>query len=121
MKRKWMKRILGGLSFTSALFIFQACYGTDGDFMMDTLIEGQVTARSTGLAIPGVKVSVEETSQYEITGANGKFSLFTLVSDSLTFRFEDIDSTQNGSFHARDTMLTTTGDPVVLNITLDEK
>jgi hypothetical protein len=121
MKRNWIKRILGGLSFTSALFIFQACYGTGPDIMMDTLIEGQVTARSTGLTIPGVKVSVEETGQYQITGSTGKFSFFTLISDSLTIRFEDIDSIQNGSFYARDTILTTTGDPVVLNITMEEK
>ena len=59
MHKKWVRRIVGGLSFTSALFVFQACYGTPQDFGLDILLEGQVKSKSTGLPIQGIKVSVE--------------------------------------------------------------
>ena len=55
MKRNWVRRIIGGISFTSALFVFQACYGTPQDFGFDLFIEGQVKSASTGLPVKGIK------------------------------------------------------------------
>jgi len=51
MKQSWRKKILGGLSLTSALFIFQACYGTLHDMGLDIFIEGQVKSEKTNLKI----------------------------------------------------------------------
>jgi hypothetical protein len=38
IKQNWRRKLLGGLSLTSALFIFQACYGTPHDMGLDIFI-----------------------------------------------------------------------------------
>src|SRR5512137_1911180 len=103
MKRNWKRKILGGLSLTSALFVFQACYGSLQDFGMDFLVEGKVKAKISGLPIKGIKVSVNENMQYSLTDDNGRFSFYTEILDSLTIKFEDIDSSQNGLYNNKDT------------------
>ncbi len=105
MKRNWIRNLIGGLSFTSALFMFQACYGTPQDFGLDLLLEGQVKSITTGLPIEGIKVSVSENLQYEVTDENGRFSLYTEKLESLTVKFEDIDAQENGQYITKDTIL----------------
>ena len=121
MKRNWLRNIIGGLSFTSALFIFQACYGTMQDISNDLLIEGQVKSKTSGLQVKGIKVSVVENRQYIITDENGKFSFYTMFSDTLKIGFEDIDPLQNGGFLKKDTVLINIENSVFLNIILEEK
>jgi hypothetical protein len=58
-KRKVLRAIYGTLSFSTALFVFQACYGTDKDFGADYYLKGIVKSKTTNLPIPGIKVSVE--------------------------------------------------------------
>lgn len=112
---------MGGLSLTSALFIFQACYGTPNDMGLDIFIEGKVTSLTTSLPVKGIRVSVEGKLQYEITDAEGKFSLYTEAEDSYKIKCEDIDAEQNGSFYEKDTFLTGINKKVYLNIALQEK
>lgn len=119
--RNWVRKIIGGLSFTSAMFIFQACYGTPQDFKADLLIEGKVKAQATGLPIKGIRVSVAGEEQDLLTDEAGSFSFYTLLKDSVTLRFEDIDNTQNGSFAAKDTVLTDFSKQIFLNIALTAK
>jgi putative lipoprotein (rSAM/lipoprotein system) len=121
MKRNWKRKILGGLSLTSALFVFQACYGSLQDFGMDFLVEGKVKAKISGLPIKGIKVSVNENMQYSLTDDNGRFSFYTEILDSLTIKFEDIDSSQNGLYNNKDTLLTGVQDRVFLEIDMVEK
>ena len=121
MNRNWKRKLLGGLSLTTALFIFQACYGTPQDIGLDLFIEGQVKSKATGTPIKGIKVSVADKMQYEYTDADGKFSFFTEAASSYKIKFEDIDSNQNGSFFDRDTVLVNSGNNVYLNIVLAEK
>jgi hypothetical protein len=121
MKRNWFRNLAGGLSFTSALFVFQACYGTPQDFMPDLLIEGQVKSKSSGLPIEGIKVSVPDNMQHETTDAEGKFSFYTLFLENLKLRFEDIDSTQNGLYLDMDTTLTGITEDIFLEVMLEEK
>lgn len=121
MKKSWIRKIVGGLSFTSAMFIFQACYGTPQDFGLDLLIEGQLNSKTSGLPIEGIKVSVADNIQYELTNKDGKFSFYTEMLDSLTLQFQDIDSTQNGLFADKDTVLTQINESVTLDIALEEK
>lgn len=121
MKRNWIIKLIGGLSFTSALFVFQACYGTPQDFGLDILIEGQVKSKTTGIPIKGIKVSVAGTMQYENTNDEGKFSFYTETFASYKIKFEDIDSSQNGTFINRDTILTIIDKKVYLDIVLDQK
>jgi hypothetical protein len=121
MKQNWIRKIVGGLSFTSAMFVFQACYGTPQDFGLDLLIEGQVKAKTSGLPIKGIKVSVANNMQYELTDEEGKFSFYTEMLEGLTLQFQDIDSIQNGLYHAKDTVLTRLSPKVSLDIMLEEK
>jgi hypothetical protein len=121
MKRNWIRKILGGLSLTSALFVFQACYGTPQDFGLDLLVEGQVKSKTSGLPIEGIQVTISETSQHEITDENGTFSLYTEKLENLTIKFEDIDSTQNGFFIETDTILKNNSGRVYLDIILEDK
>lgn len=122
MRRDWIRKLLGGLSLTSALFIFQACYGSPQDFDLDVVIEGQVKSEETGLPIKGIKVSIEETQQYQLTNDDGQFSIYTAAFNAIRVKFEDIDSIQNGAFNSRDTLLSgVAGHNVKLDILLTDK
>ncbi len=121
MKKNVIRKIVGGLSFTSAMFVFQACYGTPQDFGLDLLVEGQVKSESSGLPIKGIKVLVANNMQYQMTDADGKFSFYTEKIEGLTLQFQDIDSAQNGLFVDKDTVLTNLSEKVYLDIVLDEK
>ena len=121
MKRNWINKLVGGLSLTSAMFVFQACYGTPHDFGLDILIEGQVKSQTTGIPVKGIKVSVEGNMQYENTNEEGKFSFYTEIADSYKIKFEDIDSNQNGSFIDKDTIVTIQNKKVYLDIVLNQK
>ncbi len=121
MKRNWRRKLLGGLSLTSALFIFQACYGTPQDIGLDIFIEGKVKSKTTGNPIQGIKVSVADKIQYEYTNTEGKFSFYTETDDSYKIKFEDTDLSQNGIFTNKDTILTNVNKRVYLDIVLAEK
>lgn len=100
----WVRRLIGGLSFTTALFVFQACYGPpQGRY--DILINGQVKDKQTGEPIKGVKVSVDSTSQYTYANEIGKFSFYVQDVGNIKIKFEDVDSTLNGSYNNRDTTI----------------
>ncbi|TKG94297.1 hypothetical protein EYV94_13515 [Puteibacter caeruleilacunae] len=121
MKRKWIKRIIGGLSFTSAMFIFQACYGTPQDYGYDILVEGQVKSQSSGLPIKGIKVSIADQIQYELTDKDGRFSMYTEQVKNLKIQFEDIDGKDNKEFLTRDTIVTIDEEQIFLDIKLEDK
>ncbi len=121
MKRKLVRKIIGGLSFTSALFIFQACYGTPRDFGLDLLIEGQVKSESSGMPIQGIKVTVANLGQYDITNEIGAFSFYTEKYDQVLLQFQDIDADQNGLFFDKDTMISPSSESIHLDIVMKEK
>ena len=121
MSRNWKRKILGGLSLTSALFVFQACYGSLQDFGIDFLVEGKVKSKISGLPIKGIKVSAQENMQYFLTDDNGRFSFYTEMLDSLVIKFEDIDSSQNGLYNNKDTLLKGVKERVYLEIDMVEK
>jgi len=121
MKRNWIRKIVGGLSLTSAMFVFQACYGTPQDLGLDLLIEGQVKSKTSGLPIKGIKVLVADNMQYEITDEEGRFSFYTETLEELTLQFQDVDSIQNGLYLNKDTVLTQLSERVYLDVVLVEK
>lgn len=121
MNRKWIKRIIGGLSLTTAVFVFQACYGTPQDFGNDYLIEGQVKSKTSDLPIQGIKVSVAGNLQYELTDNDGRFRFYTEMHDEIKVMFQDIDSTLNGQYQNKDTVLTSIQQTGFLDIKLDDK
>jgi len=121
MDRNILKRIIGGLSFTSALFVFQACYGTPQDLGLDLLVEGQVKSSGSNLPLKGIKVSAVKNEQYVLTDEDGRFSFYTAIGDSLNLIFEDIDSTQNGTYQSKDTVFDVKEDQIFVDIKLNEK
>lgn len=121
MKNNFIKKLIGGLSFTTAMFVFQACYGTPQDFGSDVYISGLVKSKKSGQPIKGIKVSVADNPQYQYTGEDGSFSFYTEIAESCKIKFEDIDSDQNGVFNNKDTTLTNLAELIYLDILLEEK
>ena len=121
MKPNWLRNIVRGLSFTSALFIFQCCYGTPQDLNHDIMVQGKVKSQSSGNPLAGIKVSVANNTQYEHTDDDGFFAFYTEPRDTLTLNFEDLDDVQNGSYADKDTVLIETWENVYLEIEMEEK
>jgi putative lipoprotein (rSAM/lipoprotein system) len=120
MKISWRRKLIGGFSLGTALFIFQACYGTPHDFGLDVYIEGQVKSEKSNLPVKGIRVSIADMVQYVFTDESGKFSLYTETAPSYKVKFEDTDAGQNGSYIAKDTTLTNVNGSVYLHILLKE-
>jgi len=125
MKRNWIKKIIGGLSFTTALFVFQACYGTPQDFGFDSYVEGTVKSRTTDLPINGIRVLIYAenaiNNHYLYTDEKGYFSLYSERGSDVKLRFDDADADENGLFATKDTILYDVTDKVYLNIYLDTR
>ena len=104
-KRKIARAVFGTLSFSTALFIFQACYGTPQDMMDDYPVGGEVTSLATGLPIPGIKVSWVDQPFSGTTDLSGKFKFYLPRENEYKLRFEDVDAALNGSWQSRDTLV----------------
>jgi putative lipoprotein (rSAM/lipoprotein system) len=120
-KRKILRKVYGALSLSSALFVFQACYGTPHDLGMDVSIQGFVKSKTTNQPIAGIKVSIGNLPQYEITDNEGKFKIYTSRDTVYKVKFTDIDSTKNGAFLPKDTVVKIIDETTYLNISLDVK
>lgn len=121
MNRGWIRKLIGGLSFGSALFFFQACYGTPQDLKLDMLVEGTVKSSASGLPVKGIKVSVPDSGSSQITGEDGKYSLWTMFTDSTRISFEDTDLTADGAFLKKDTLIAVPQERVQMNVMLAPK
>ena len=120
-KRKILRKVYGALSLSSALFVFQACYGTPHDMGMDVSIQGFVKSKTTNQPISGIKVSIGNLPQYEITDNEGKFKIYTSRDTVYKVKFADIDSTKNGAFLPKDTVVKIIDETTYLNVSLDVK
>ena len=76
MKKKWMRTLVGGLSVSAALFVFQACYGSPQDFELDTFVNGKVVSSADGQPISGIKIEVTGTTQHQYTDDKGRFGMY---------------------------------------------
>jgi hypothetical protein len=121
MKRNWVRKILGGLSFTTALFVFQACYGTLQDYDMDTLIEGTVKCKTTGQPVLGIQVSSDSPVQTQLTDAAGHFSFYRSWSNNIKISFDDVDFQANGAYYGKDTTIVNPSRSISLEIFLDKR
>jgi hypothetical protein len=104
-KRKILRKIFGALSFTSVLFVFQACYGMPQDMGSDILIEGIVKSGESNLPIPGIMISIENQSRIGYTDNQGIFGFYADEASEYRLNFEDIDMVDNGSFLPKDTIV----------------
>lgn len=116
-----MRAIFGTLSFSSSLFVFQACYGVPQDYGLEVSIQGLVKSKETNLPIQGIKVSVENRPQYEFTDNKGKFNIYTSRDASYKVKFEDVDSNENGSYISKDTIIEINYYDAYLDVWLDAK
>ena len=95
---KWLSNILKGASLTTALFIFQACYGTPPGFEDDfTPVSFKVVSAEDQSPIQDVEVSMQygfqETDRWQslgFTGQSGDFGveLRYYQSEEISFRFQ---------------------------------
>ena len=111
---KWLHNILKGASLTTALFIFQACYGAPQNPMLGEAGEApmsfSVFSRTSGTPLKGIHILGEAknyTDGYQILGVTGEdgsckvmIPYFRNVEGPFV-RFEDPD----GKFAAKDTVL----------------
>jgi len=116
---KIVRKILKGVSLTSVLFVFQACYGTPQDMEQDNHIEGIVKARATGQPVKGIKVNTGIQGHEATTGDDGSFSVYVPLADSYAMKFEDADIAANGAYRSYDTVVANIPGYVYLNILLD--
>lgn len=114
MKPKWIRRIIGGLSFTTALFVFQACYGTPQATGSDVLVHGKVTSQNTNQPISGIKVSIDGEDQWCTTNQDGSYFLYTEKKPAINIRFED----ENEVHNSKDTVISQVNDEVVVDVYL---
>ena len=111
---KWLHNILKGASLTTALFIFQACYGSPQYPMMAEVGEApmsfSVFSRTTGTPLKGIQIFGEDREHrdgYQLLGVTGEDGTCKVVLPYIRnvegpfVRFEDPD----GKFAVKDTVL----------------
>jgi len=121
MKRNWKRIIFGGLYFTSAMFVFQACYGTPQDFGDNVLVEGKVKSKATGLPIEGILVMIADSSSSDLTKTDGTFSFYTGLPGDFKLVIQDIDTTRNGEYLGKEIDLSNFKEDIYLDVSLDAK
>lgn len=115
-----LRKIISGLSFTTALFVFQACYGTPQDNGKDIFIEGYVKSKTSQTPIKNIKIIIAGTPQYIHSNENGYFALYTEHTEKININFQDIDSIENGRYKQFDTILKpNSSNKIFLNISLE--
>ena len=100
---KWLAKLLKGASFTTALFIFQACYGPYNEIMLEERGEApmsfSVSSKATGEPLGGIRILSAEYDaggayyqELGITGSDGRCSVIIPYTRNLKgpfLRFED--------------------------------
>ena len=101
--RRVIRAVYRGLGVSAVSLIFQACYGPVPDGGYDVTIHGTVKSKSTDAPIPGIRVSVNGESSYNLTESDGSFSIYMPRQDYYAVIFEDIDGTENGGLFKQHT------------------
>lgn len=114
------RKIFGAAAFSSAMFVFQACYGVPQDGHMDVCISGTVFSDTASTPVKGIKVTTDNNLT-AITDDSGHFAIYTSPMDSVTLTFSDIDSTQNSEYITFDTILKHVKNNADLEIRLSKK
>ncbi|MDR1147531.1 MAG: carboxypeptidase-like regulatory domain-containing protein [Spirochaetaceae bacterium] len=96
--RKILRKIYTGLGLTTVALVFQACYGTPQSMGLEVPIRGVVKSKKNNDPIEGIKISVKDMYQSELTDSDGKFRLYVPMEDYYTVQLEDIDGEVNGSY-----------------------
>jgi hypothetical protein len=122
MKKKWFKKLIGGISFTAALFIFQACYGTPQDIPeLDIKVTGKVLSAEDGSPLAYISVRDNDLGGYQITDENGEFHYYRDYADSIMLNFRDEATNQPNLYASKDTVIHNVFDDVHFEIKLNAK
>lgn len=121
IKRNLLRNTIGIFSFSTALFVFQACYGTPQDFGQDIFIEGKIISQDTDSPIKGIQVSIADNTQTCTSDINGYFSFYTANTENYRLTFTDVDPQTDGSFASADTNFVVPKERIFLNIKLQDK
>ena len=103
--RKLLRILLSTLGFSTALFVFQACYGTKKDFGIDVAIKGCVKSKHNDKPLSGIKVSVENYPQYTYTDNNGNFVLYGSHNQQYKLNFTDNSQANSSLLTTIDTVV----------------
>lgn len=119
-RRKLFRTVFGLFSLSGIMFAFQACYGTPKDFGQDILIKGTVTSAANKASIPGIKVLVNQSGQYDQSAADGTFAIYCERMTQYRLTFSDTDGAEHGQYQARDTTVLLTGqaEEIIVNVEL---
>ncbi|HBG69575.1 MAG: hypothetical protein A2W93_13675 [Bacteroidetes bacterium GWF2_43_63] len=98
------RKLFGFLSFSTALFVFQACYGAPQDESTDVLFHGTIVSDSTDFPVPGIKVNVN-SDQYALTDSTGTFSFYVPAASQYHLILTDADTLTDGHYLDKDTVL----------------
>jgi putative lipoprotein (rSAM/lipoprotein system) len=98
--RKILRKIYTGLGLTTVALVFQACYGTPPVVKPDVLIQGTVKSQLTNAPIKGIKVSIKDGYQHQLTDSTGQFQMYVPQEHSYTIQFDDIDGEANGLYQS---------------------
>lgn len=121
---KFLRNLIKGASLTTALFVFQACYGTP-DWLHEADASFRVVSATDGKPIKDVgiytRVYHSENLDWNLRGYtndSGMASIMVGIMDgqSPEFRFQ----TDDGSFIAKDTVITDLHNGVI-QVRLQEK
>lgn len=117
-----IRTLLKGASLTTALFIFQACYGTPS-VPFEKSVTFKVVSAEDGSPLPDIAVKTkdmgEESQEWYLLGYtydDGIAKIYTTLSglDAALFRFES----ENGMFAVKDTVISDFSD--IIEITLQK-
>ena len=125
-KRRLLRRVYGFLSFSTGLFVFQACYGVPSTEVptFDVNIQGIVKSKFDDKPISGIKVSTQFQIKDGITDSNGYYQISSeRANEVFKVKFEDIDSTKNGVYASKDTVIygLPASKTINIDVFLDEK
>lgn len=104
---KWLRNILKGATLTTALFVFQACYGTGPDNFDGLEMSFRVVSKKTGDAIPDIIIKTKPSqgsTWYEVgkTDTQGFARIY-----GLDYNYNGIEFLFEGEgVPAKDTVLT---------------
>ena len=117
---KWIRNILKGVSLTTALFIFQACYGTPS-WLYDQNVRFKVVSAQDDTPIKDVQVYTRVSANNNLTwnlcgytGEDGLLDTYVAISvnDSPQFRF----NAEGQPYEVKDTTIARLGDLVVIRL-----
>ncbi len=119
-KRRLIRAMIHSCSFTGALFVFQACYGPPPGVDDTVYIKGKVKSSETSQPIQGIRVSLNNDQQSDITKSDGFFSFQADSDRNYSIKFKDIDSTLNGSYKDKEISLKNIDKDTTFEVLLDE-